>query len=90
MKRGQIVYSTAGRDKGSFLIIVEERNDLLLLCDGKQRPLQRPKLKNKKHVIITNDCLSQNRLSGNKSLRRALNIYAAAKPKEEILCLKKI
>ncbi len=82
--------SVAGRDKGSFLIVVEEREDTLLLCDGKHRPLNRPKFKNKKHVIITEDCLNMDRISGNNSLRRALNEYAAAKPKEEILCLKKI
>ena len=90
MNRGQIVCSIAGRDKGSFLVVIEEREDTLLLCDGKARPLQRPKLKNKKHVLITQDCIAQDRLSGNKSLRRALNFYAAAKPKEEILCLKEI
>lgn len=82
--------SVAGRDKGSFLIVVEEREDTLLLCDGKHRPLNRPKLKNKKHVIITEDCLNMDRISGNNSLRRTLNEYAAAKPKEENLCLKKI
>ena len=90
MNKGQIVCSTAGRDKGSFLIVVEEREDSLLVCDGKARPLERPKLKNKKHLILTNDCIAQDRISGNNSLRRALNEYAAARPKEENLCLKKI
>ncbi len=72
---GQIVISKAGRDKGTFLVTVGETQDALLVCDGKKRPLERPKQKNRKHVTVTQTVLENRQISTNKSIRRALAIY---------------
>jgi hypothetical protein len=48
-KTGDIVISKAGHDKGLFCVIGEEAG-LLLLANGKQRPLEKPKKKKPMHV----------------------------------------
>lgn len=73
--RGRVVCSIAGRDKGKFMVIVGSSNTHFLLCDGKERPLERPKCKNKKHIKITNCVFEEKQFLTNKSLRRALAEY---------------
>ena len=72
---GQIVCSRAGRDKGYFMIVVEEKDNFVSVCDGKERPLERPKRKNPKHLCFTNTVLSEEGFKTNKSLRKSLAIY---------------
>ena len=81
---GRIVCSKAGRDKGYFMVVVKCEDDAVFVCDGKERPLQRPKRKNKKHLQFTNTVLSEKSYNTNKSLRKALAVYRdTAKFKEE-------
>lgn len=47
---GDVVCSKAGRDEGTFLVVVGIEGGYPLLCDGKQRPLERPKRKNPLHL----------------------------------------
>ena len=72
---GRIVCSKSGRDKGYFLVVVKEENGFLFVCDGKERPLSKPKKKNPKHLALTNTVLDDSSYSTDKSLRRALAIY---------------
>lgn len=72
---GRIVCSKSGRDKGYFLAVVKEEDGFLYVCDGKERPLERPKRKNPKHLSFTGTVLDKSSLSTNKSLRRALAAY---------------
>ena len=72
---GRIVCSKSGRDKGYFLVVVKEEDGFLFVCDGKERPLNRPKRKNPKHLALTNTVLSEVSYSTDNSLRRALAIY---------------
>ena len=72
---GRVVCSTAGRDKGKFLVVVGFSDEYPLVADGKERPLKRPKLKNPKHLKKTNSILKEEQYSTNKSLRRALNAF---------------
>lgn len=81
---GRIVCSTAGRDKGYYLVVVSKQNEDYFVCDGKERPLSRPKRKNAKHLSFTDSFLSENDLMSNKKLRKALAVYKAAKIKEEL------
>ena len=82
MRCGAVVKSVAGRDKGSLLAVVGERDGFLLVADGKQRPLQRPKLKNPKHVARTNMVIDEKSLCTNRSLRRALMEFDLCYEKE--------
>ncbi len=73
---GRVVYSRAGRDQGEFLAVVGSEGETLLVCNGKDRPLERPKKKNRKHIGLTNTVLDSGSMSTNRSLRRALNEYS--------------
>ena len=71
-ERGMVVVSLAGRDKGKLLAVMREENGLVILCDGKERPIDRPKSKNFRHVEATNASLTEDELSTNRALRKAL------------------
>lgn len=87
---GQIVCSKSGRDKGYFMITVGEQDGYVLVCDGMERPLERPKRKNPKHLSFTNTVLEKDSFKTNKSLRKALAVYRdSAKKGEEPKCLSK-
>lgn len=72
LERGRVVRSLAGRDKGYLLAVMQEDKDRILVCDGKERPVDRPKSKNIRHVEITQALLSEEELSTNRALRKAL------------------
>ncbi len=71
---GKVVCSLAGRDKGRLMVIVGTRGEGLLVCDGKERPLERPKLKNPKHLKFTNVLLDENRFKTNRALKKELKL----------------
>ena len=48
-RTGDVVVSKAGHDKGLFCVIRQEA-EFLLLANGKQRPLEKPKRKKPMHV----------------------------------------
>lgn len=72
---GKIVCSKSGRDKGYFMVVVGADDDFVYVCDGKERPLQRPKRKNIKHLQFTNTVLKETDYKTNKSLKKALAVY---------------
>ena len=45
-----VVVSTAGRDQGGWFYVVSEDPIYLLLANGKDRTLEKPKRKKRKHV----------------------------------------
>ena len=45
-----VVVSTAGRDQGSWFYVITEEQDFLFLANGKDRTLDKPKRKKRKHV----------------------------------------
>lgn len=72
LKRGQIVIAKAGREKGKKLVILEANNQYCMLCDGKERPLERPKRKNRKHIALTRMVLAPQEIATNRAVRAAL------------------
>lgn len=83
-ERGAIVCSKSGRDKGYFLVVVENALNTVLVCDGKERPIERPKKKNVKHIFLTDRVLADDQLHTNRSIRHALNDFRATNAKGEI------
>lgn len=75
MKIGQIVYSKAGRDKGYALAVIKVSPEGVFAVDGKERPLERPKFKNLKHLVVTDYCLKREEYRSNKALRSSLKGY---------------
>ena len=45
-----VVKATAGRDREKLFYVVDADEQFLLLANGKDRPLDRPKRKKRKHV----------------------------------------
>ena len=45
-----VVQATAGRDQGKLFYVIGEEDAYLLLANGKDRPLDKPKRKKRKHV----------------------------------------
>lgn len=71
IKTGMVVISKAGRDKGYFMAVIGEEKGSLLVADGKERPLNRPKKKNPKHLQKTNRKIDLQQLT-DKKLRTLL------------------
>ena len=45
-----VVVSTAGRDAGQLFYVVEAEDQFLMLVNGKDRPMEKPKRKKRKHT----------------------------------------
>lgn len=73
--RGQIVRSKAGKDKENFLVVTEVNDKAVRVCDGKDRPIERTKLKNLRHIAPTNSFLTEEQLSTNRSVRHGLRDF---------------
>ena len=78
LKRGSVVVSSAGRDKGTFLAVLRLEPDGVWIADGRRRPLERPKRKNPRHVAETPFTAEEASMATTRELRRTL---AAAKMK---------
>ena len=71
-QRGQVVKSLAGRDKGYLLTVISSDETQVLVCDGKERPLNNPKRKNPRHIESVGMCISDNQMASDRALRKAL------------------
>ena len=78
LKRGSVVVSSAGRDKGTFLAVLRLEPDGVWIADGRRRPVERPKRKNPRQVAETRFTAEEASMATNRELRRTL---AAAKMK---------
>lgn len=83
IKKGQIVSSIAGRDKGHCFIVIETEPNFVYLVDGKLRKVEVPKRKRVKHIEYAGELkkeLSEKINSGekvlNSEIRRALAEFA--------------
>ncbi len=83
LNRGCVVQSRAGRDKDRLLVVVGTAAGMPLVCDGKERPLERPKRKNAKHLCATRYTLSELQMSTNRKLKFALRTLAEQPSQEE-------
>ena len=79
---GRVVISNAGRDKTKAMVIVKETENYLLVCDGKERPVERPKRKNPKHLKLTNTYLEAQQLETNRAIRKALKEFCSTYEEE--------
>ena len=75
---GRVVISSAGHDKGRFMLVVGADGDRILVADGKERKLGHPKKKNIRHVRATSRTIEPEGLT-DKKLRRTLNEMSTAR-----------
>ena len=78
VQRGQVVRSLAGHDKGGFLAVVQVAPPFAFVCDGKRRPLERPKRKKLFHLAPTAMVLPEEALRTNRQIRSALRRFAGS------------
>jgi ribosomal protein L14E/L6E/L27E len=77
---GNVVYSKNGRDKGRMFVVIKIVNDrFVLLADGDLRKVEKPNLKNIKHLQFTKmkasdvlDYLKNEKIPGNHVIRNNL------------------
>ena len=70
-----VVEATAGRDAGKLFYVVSTEEGYVLLANGKDRPLEKPKRKKCKHVrkVLRSDTrVADKLLSGDKVLNSEL------------------
>ena len=77
LRHGDIVVSLAGRDQGQLLAVVCCDDTGLWLADGKRRPLNRPKRKNRRHIVPAGGALEAAAMMTDRALRRALRQFAS-------------
>lgn len=65
---GMFAASKAGHDKGEIYIIAAEEGEYVYLVDGKRRPLEKPKKKNRKHIVCVREADEENDM-----VRRLIN-----------------
>ena len=72
---GSIVMAKSGHDKGGcFVVIGKASEGYVYIANGKQRPLENPKLKNIKHLeLIKSEKFEAQGEPTNKQIRRFVN-----------------
>ena len=70
--KGSVVLSKAGRDRGELLAVLGEDGGRILVANGKDRPLEKPKKKNPAHLSRTKAILPEEAFCSNRELKRAL------------------
>ena len=70
--KGSLAFSKAGRDRGEALAVLGEENGRILVANGKDRPLERPKKTNPAHLSRTKTILPDEAFRSNRALKRAL------------------
>lgn len=77
----KLAISRSGHDKDSLYVIIKEETDAVYLADGRLRPIDKPKKKNRKHIqIIKNlpkeitEVFTQQDFR-NEEIKRAIKLY---------------
>lgn len=70
--RGRLVKSLSGRDIGKLLAVMSVDEKTVSLCDGKERPLNRPKTKNIRHIEPLSVVLTEEDMSSDRLLKKAI------------------
>ena len=75
ISKSDVVVSTQGRDRGQIFYVIEEDSIYLYLANGKDRTLEKPKRKKRKHVakVLRSETRVAEKInSGNKVLNSEL------------------
>ena len=77
----KLAVSRSGHDKDCLYVIIKEEANLVYLADGKLKPIDKPKKKNRKHIqIIKNlpkeitEVFTQHNFR-NEEIKRAIKLY---------------
>lgn len=77
----KLAVSRSGHDKDSIYVIVKEEANMVYLADGKLKPLEKPKRKNRKHIQVIEklpkeitEVFTQENFR-NEEIKRAIKLY---------------
>jgi len=95
LEKGSVIKSLAGRDAGRLMLVTDVTENGVLVCDGRERPVENPKLKNVRHVADTGLKLDIRLTGSNRVLKKALDALAekagrGAEPQEVSQCPNRI
>lgn len=76
--KGSVVKAKAGRDKDDFFVVVETDSEYAMICNGKQRPVEKPKRKKLKHLSATKTVVEVSSMSTNREIKKALSAFINA------------
>ena len=74
---GSVVRANAGRDKEKFFVVTGKAEGYVLIADGKERKLAKPKRKNPRHISATGSMIDINDIT-DKKLRMLLRDYGCS------------
>ncbi len=84
----KLAISRSGHDKDSIYVIIKEEANLVYLADGKLKPVEKPKRKNRKHIQIIKklpkeitEVFTQENFR-NEEVKRAIKLYQKSIPCE--------
>ena len=84
VRKGDIVQSQNGRDRGKALFVLAVEGEYLILIDGKSRRVEHPKRKKSRHCTFlareasrVSEKLRQGEKVGNSEVRKALAAFGA-------------
>lgn len=73
---GFLAYSIAGKDKGNIYEIIKEDRSCVWLADGRDRQIDNPKKKNKKHVqVIKKNIVNEDISFSDEDVRMKIKRY---------------
>ncbi len=80
---GRVVYSKSGRDKGRIMVVIDLVNEqYCMVADGDLRKIEKPKIKNIKHLQLTNmkadsvlECLARGEVPENHVIKNYLSAF---------------
>ena len=70
---GCLCLSLAGHDKGSWYVIVSNKDDLVFVADGDKRTLDNPKKKKLKHVQVSKKKIPDS--PDDTGIKRAIKLF---------------
>ena len=77
----KLAVSRSGHDKDSLYVIIKEEANLVYLADGKLKPMEKPKKKNRKHIQIIKNLpkditeVFTHQDFRNEEIKRAIKLY---------------
>ena len=71
-KRGTVVRTKAGHDKGSFFAVIRIEKDMAYIADGNVRKLSSPKPKKLIHLAFTRTVLDEQTMNDDTKIRLEL------------------
>ena len=84
---GKFATSKAGHDKAQIYVITAAEGDFVYLCDGRLKPLEKPKKKRLKHIQLINNTVEElllNKLQNGEAVLNEEIKYAIKKYLKDI------